>query len=834
MYRRIGFVSLVLVVLGLVTPGSATWSAPLSRPGQSPFGVNSHIGSRYGDFETINMPLLQLAAADTGWAREEFQWSLVRKTDGSYDWGMLDAVIDDLHSRGINIIGLLNDSPNAGPPRTPEQINAFAAFAEAAARRYGDKVRYWEVWNEPENFLYWGGLPDVGEYTRLLIAVSSRIKGVDSGLKVLNAGMVPTHIDYLRGIQQHGGWSSFDILALHPYVDPFTPETGQIGDGGDLSKIQMVNEQFGAKPIWATEFGWATGPSDRAPQQPVDPDTQASYLVRGAALLRAAGVERVIWYKFKDEDAGRDAYGMFNHGAGRTDFSQPKPSYNAFTTLNQQLADSGPATSLPIGMQSIALDFESPIDWQSGDPGRGTLSRSTGPVRSGSAAGALTYSFTSSGNDFVGLNLPQEIPIAGSPSQLGIWVYGNGSGHELLVALRDSQNEVLRFRIGIVGAGERWRFLSTPINGQVEEWRCEGGCINRQLDFPVSLVALLLEDNPDTETGSGTFYMDDLTAMNSAEGVRFSKGGEAVDVLWSLQEGQDVVLGTHSTEGRLTTRSGESRTVTASNGQFALRLGPSPIYLVHNPRDDQGGPTSPTSPPRPTSPLPIPTMPGGTPTPEQPEPRPAPETGCVPPSAPATLGCESLVARQDADWSYPVSGCIREFWEQNGGLSVFGLPITPQRGETIQGSCYAVQWFQRNRLEFHPENNRPFHVLLGLLGSEAVAGRTEQTPGLPLPADLQGSCERVPGAQHEICGSFRNAWYASGLDLNGDGQPDRGSLDASTSLFGLPLTAPRTENLQGSPYTVQWFERARFEWHPETNPPTVLFGLLGNEALDRP
>ncbi|MFP4438705.1 MAG: hypothetical protein ACLFVO_15805 [Chloroflexaceae bacterium] len=30
-----------------------------------------------------------------------------------------------------------------------------------------------------------------------------------------------------------------------------------------------------------------------------------------------------------------------------------------------------------------------------------------------------------------------------------------------------------------------------------------------------------------------------------------------------------------------------------------------------------------------------------------------------------------------------VSGRLLQYWEQNGGLPVFGLPITPQREETI-------------------------------------------------------------------------------------------------------------------------------------------------------
>ncbi len=50
----------------------------------------------------------------------------------------------------------------------------------------------------------------------------------------------------------------------------------------------------------------------------------------------------------------------------------------------------------------------------------------------------------------------------------------------------------------------------------------------------------------------------------------------------------------------------------------------------------------------------------------------------------------------------------------------------------------------------------------------------------------------------------------------------------SLALFGLPVSEPQTETVEGSSYTVQWFERARFELHPENQPPyNVLLGRLG-------
>jgi hypothetical protein len=76
-----------------------------------------------------------------------------------------------------------------------------------------------------------------------------------------------------------------------------------------------------------------------------------------------------------------------------------------------------------------------------------------------------------------------------------------------------------------------------------------------------------------------------------------------------------------------------------------------------------------------------------------------------------------------------IDGRIRDYWEQNGGLSVFGLPISTQQTFIIEGQPIEAQWFERNRLELHPENAPPYDVLLGRLGVDVLAqqGRDWQT-----------------------------------------------------------------------------------------------------------
>jgi len=174
-----------------------------------------------------------------------------------------------------------------------------------------------------------------------------------------------------------------------------------------------------------------------------------------------------------------------------------------------------------------------------------------------------------------------------------------------------------------------------------------------------------------------------------------------------------------------------------------------------------------------------------------------------------------------------IEGRIREFWEQNGGLSAFGLPITPQQEQLVEGQPRQVQWFERNRLELHPESQRPYDVLLGRLGVDQLSSQGRDWFQFPKSTPQTG-CEFFAQTGHNICGAILSTWRAGGLEFD----RKRGkSAEESLALFGLPISDAQTEMVAGHEYTVQWFERARFELHPENAPPyNVLLVLLGRES----
>jgi hypothetical protein len=181
---------------------------------------------------------------------------------------------------------------------------------------------------------------------------------------------------------------------------------------------------------------------------------------------------------------------------------------------------------------------------------------------------------------------------------------------------------------------------------------------------------------------------------------------------------------------------------------------------------------------------------------------------------------------------YCVSGRFLEYWQQNGGLAVFGYPISEAQEATNpdDGQTYLTQWFERNRLELHPENEPPYDVLLGALGKQMLANRGIDLSTIPTADPSEPHYFGETG--QAVAPEFWDYWSSHGLEFDGAAGT---SIQESLALFGYPITPARRETsaADGQTYLTQWFERARFELHPENDPPyDILLGLLGQEMVD--
>ncbi len=158
---------------------------------------------------------------------------------------------------------------------------------------------------------------------------------------------------------------------------------------------------------------------------------------------------------------------------------------------------------------SGGLDFENFGLWTRGDQDYGTLTQSTAQARSGSRSAAIEYDFPTADNDYVVFIQPHD--IEGQPSQLRLWVNGNGSGHYLNAWIVDADNERWSVPFGRV-THQGWKEMIGRIDeDQKWPWGRVSGNGNNAVDYPIRFYALVLDDSPDTFTGTGTIYLDDLT-----------------------------------------------------------------------------------------------------------------------------------------------------------------------------------------------------------------------------------------------------------------------------------------------------------------------------------
>jgi hypothetical protein len=184
----------------------------------------------------------------------------------------------------------------------------------------------------------------------------------------------------------------------------------------------------------------------------------------------------------------------------------------------------------------------------------------------------------------------------------------------------------------------------------------------------------------------------------------------------------------------------------------------------------------------------------------------------------------SSPAQQDASITFTqtgqtLQGRFLQYWQNHGGLAQMGYPLTPERHEIsdIDGKAYTMQYFERAVFELHPENQPPYDVLLSLLGD--ILYKQKYPDGAPgqTPNTSPGSV-LFPQTGKRLGGVFLQYWQSHGALMQ----------------QGYPISDEFTEvsALNGKPYTVQYFERAVFELHPENQPPyNVLLSQLGTYRM---
>lgn len=318
----------------------------------SPFGINTALRPGGEDLKT-RLKLMQNAGIK--WGRQDFTWRQIERQPGSYDWEPYDQLVEMCRAHGLLLFANLAYSPPFHDPLTTEGIEAYCAFARAAAKRYAGTIDFWQIWNEP-NGGFWKGTPE--EYARLLAAAGTAIHQANPSARVLGLNMAFCDVLWAEKILKAVPYDCFDVACFHPYRPPSAPE--ERFDWWELDQyvkswhkhdltadyplvrmnfleqteeLVKVMRPFGdPKPLWITEICWNThihpyGTSELR---------QADMLVRFHVLAQASGrIGKVFWWTLRDGgDRQFDQADMV--GLVRNDLT-PKYSYFAYAWMTRML-----------------------------------------------------------------------------------------------------------------------------------------------------------------------------------------------------------------------------------------------------------------------------------------------------------------------------------------------------------------------------------------------------------------------------------------------------------------------------------------------------------------
>ncbi len=161
-----------------------------------------------------------------------------------------------------------------------------------------------------------------------------------------------------------------------------------------------------------------------------------------------------------------------------------------------------------------------------------------------------------------------------------------------------------------------------------------------------------------------------------------------------------------------------------------------------------------------------------------------------------------------------LSGEFLHTWLSKGDFTIYGFPIS----EPVVEKGRIVQYFERARLELWPEHAGTEWVIQGtLLGNWKAEDQQLAAPFSPILTDPRGEGDTRDyfiETRHTLANAFQQYWNEHG----------------GVHVFGFPISEEFTEN----GFTVQYFERGRFEWHPENagTPYEILLGHLGREWVE--
>lgn len=353
----------VLSALGLVVLGAASSYPVAADPaGVTPLPPVTETDGRagacfsyYPNVPPDPHPYLPMAYdAGSRWDRFDFIWPSIEPRNDQWNFSAYDALVNDLYNARMNIVGILLWTPDwastgggmgrlslprfdqrppgwyapvpyartlarvVGASSSPPQGlylpwndpgNYWGNYVYTVVSHFGDRVKHWEMWNEPEWNYFWTGTST--DYAQLLKVGYQAAKAACPDCTVLFGGLHywanPSFYRWVLNILNDDPGAPannyyFDVMSVHLYSRSSNvyDVVNTIRDG----MLDFVPEH----PIWLTETGvpvWddaSVDPDPRKYDYAATQDEAAAYVIQSYAEAWASGVERYFFFRTNDAD----------------------------------------------------------------------------------------------------------------------------------------------------------------------------------------------------------------------------------------------------------------------------------------------------------------------------------------------------------------------------------------------------------------------------------------------------------------------------------------------------------------------------------------------------
>lgn len=357
-------------------PETASY-VPIDHTGVNPFGINVFLNQEVEPWKrerTVQM----VAEAGFHWLRQEFPWEDIEihgkgdftdrrndlDGDGEVDpvdaWAKYDQIVELAEQYGLELVPRLSNPPawsraltdTIGTYAPPDNLSDWGDYVYAVVSRYRGRVRYYQLWNEPNIYPEWGEQPvDPEGYTRLLCEGYRRAKQADPDAVILSGALAPTialtwrdlsDFVFLQRMYDAGAAACFDILSVNDYMlwsgptdRRMRPLNVNFSRPLYLRDIMVANGDA-AKPIWISEMN-----SNAIPDDPTGIQRWGDYgkvTLEQQARYAVLAYQRVIeewpwvgvvnfWFFKRASDAERNQ-AMYYFRMVEPDFT-PLPVYSA-------------------------------------------------------------------------------------------------------------------------------------------------------------------------------------------------------------------------------------------------------------------------------------------------------------------------------------------------------------------------------------------------------------------------------------------------------------------------------------------------------------------------